>query len=375
MPSSSATSPRWEPREGDAGLGGLPAPGAKPWLLLGRAGRKDGTAGITMSSSSGRRVSIATGLARKSDCGSRGCSLFLCWVCLGRVGRCRGSPCSGHAPHSPRPLLEQHQSPLLLSPRSPSPLCPALVVVRGFGSLVLCWQQPVAVHLLTRAVPAPPGRRFSTVPIHGPQFPCLLPKSKLLRGGSTPVPDAFRASSGASQGALCQPQAVPPPRGGEEGSGAIQPPSRWVAVHRSVCHDGAANAMSLQLEAKAGKGLTERALPDWKVALKREREEHQHLLAESYSAVMDLTKQLQISEKNWNQEKVELLARFKEEQQQAEQQAKDLQNKLNQVWCPQPCACPPASAACSLCLNAPGAQLASKQQRLCVPRGAHARVG
>ncbi|XP_064377465.1 microtubule cross-linking factor 2 isoform X3 [Dromaius novaehollandiae] len=85
-----------------------------------------------------------------------------------------------------------------------------------------------------------------------------------------------------------------------------------------------------QLESKAGKGIAERALPDWKVALKREREEHQHLLAESYSAVMDLTKQLQISEKNWNQEKVELLARFKEEQQQAEQQAKDLQNKINQ---------------------------------------------
>ncbi|XP_049672935.1 protein SOGA1 isoform X3 [Accipiter gentilis] len=85
------------------------------------------------------------------------------------------------------------------------------------------------------------------------------------------------------------------------------------------------------LESKAGKGIAERALPDWKVALKREREEHQHLLAESYSAVMDLTKQLQISEKNWNQEKVELLARFKEEQQQAEQQAKDLQNKINQL--------------------------------------------
>ncbi|XP_068768539.1 microtubule cross-linking factor 2 isoform X2 [Struthio camelus] len=86
-----------------------------------------------------------------------------------------------------------------------------------------------------------------------------------------------------------------------------------------------------QLESKAGKGISERALPDWKVALKREREEHQHLLAESYSAVMDLTKQLQISEKNWNQEKVELLARFKEEQQQAEQQVKDLQNKINQL--------------------------------------------
>ncbi|KFQ98159.1 Protein SOGA1, partial [Opisthocomus hoazin] len=92
-----------------------------------------------------------------------------------------------------------------------------------------------------------------------------------------------------------------------------------------------ATHVSPQLERKAGKGITERALPDWKVALKREREEHQHLLAESYSAVMDLTKQLQISEKNWNQEKVELLARFKEEQQQAEQQAKDLQNKINQL--------------------------------------------
>ncbi|XP_074974948.1 microtubule cross-linking factor 2 isoform X4 [Caretta caretta] len=86
-----------------------------------------------------------------------------------------------------------------------------------------------------------------------------------------------------------------------------------------------------QLESKVGKGVPERAPSDWKVALKREREEHQHLLAESYSAVMDLTKQLQISEKNWNQEKVELLGRFKDEQQQAEQQVKELQNKINQT--------------------------------------------
>ncbi|KAM9121051.1 microtubule cross-linking factor 2 isoform 3-T3 [Pangshura tecta] len=86
-----------------------------------------------------------------------------------------------------------------------------------------------------------------------------------------------------------------------------------------------------QLESKIGKGVAERAPSDWKVALKREREEHQHLLAESYSAVMDLTKQLQINEKNWNQEKLELLDRFKDEQQQAEQQVKDLQNKINQL--------------------------------------------
>ncbi|XP_074148696.1 microtubule cross-linking factor 2 isoform X1 [Sminthopsis crassicaudata] len=86
-----------------------------------------------------------------------------------------------------------------------------------------------------------------------------------------------------------------------------------------------------QLELKPGKGVGERALPDWKAILKREREEHQHLLAESYSAVMDLTKQLQISEKNWDQQKIELLDRFKDEKQQAEQQMKELQNKISQL--------------------------------------------
>nr|XP_033818869.1 protein SOGA1 isoform X2 [Geotrypetes seraphini] len=75
---------------------------------------------------------------------------------------------------------------------------------------------------------------------------------------------------------------------------------------------------------------TERTSPDVMTALKREQEEHQHLLAESYSAVMDLTKQLQINEKNWNQEKMELLNRFKTEQKQAEQQIQELQNKLIQ---------------------------------------------
>ncbi|XP_029467575.1 protein SOGA1 isoform X2 [Rhinatrema bivittatum] len=75
----------------------------------------------------------------------------------------------------------------------------------------------------------------------------------------------------------------------------------------------------------------ERSSPDGKAALKREQEEHQHLLAESYSAVMDLTKQLQINKKNWDQEKIELLDRFKKEQKHAEQQIQELQNKLNQT--------------------------------------------
>lgn len=106
------------------------------------------------------------------------------------------------------------------------------------------------------------------------------------------------------------------------------------------------------MESKGGKGLTERALSDWKAALKREREEHQHLLAESYSAVMDLTKQLQISEKNWDQEKLELLGHFKVEQQAAEQQVRELQNKLNQVGVKQVCLNNRCSLSAALCTRA-----------------------
>ena len=61
---------------------------------------------------------------------------------------------------------------------------------------------------------------------------------------------------------------------------------------------------------------------DLKAALKREREEHQHLLADSYAAVMDLTKQLQIGERNWSRERLELLERFNQEQRLLEAQSK-----------------------------------------------------
>ncbi|XP_073415536.1 microtubule cross-linking factor 2 isoform X2 [Dendrobates tinctorius] len=81
---------------------------------------------------------------------------------------------------------------------------------------------------------------------------------------------------------------------------------------------------------ESGKLGSDRASPDIKAALKREREDHQHLLAESYSAVMDLTKQLQVNEKNWAQEKEEMLTRFQEERKQAEERIKELQSKLKQ---------------------------------------------
>ncbi|XP_047196141.1 protein SOGA1 [Hippoglossus stenolepis] len=83
-----------------------------------------------------------------------------------------------------------------------------------------------------------------------------------------------------------------------------------------------------QLETKAGKAAVLTCTdsmdpPDLKVALKREREEHQHLLAESYAAVMDLTKQLQIGDRNWGREKLELLERFSQERAQWEQRLRE----------------------------------------------------
>ncbi|XP_028849586.1 protein SOGA1 isoform X2 [Denticeps clupeoides] len=88
-----------------------------------------------------------------------------------------------------------------------------------------------------------------------------------------------------------------------------------------------------QLEGKAGKTSlsgVEKDPPDLKGALKREREEHQHLLADSYAAVMDLTKQLQIGERNWNHEKLELLEHFNQERSQWEQRLREIPSKGTQ---------------------------------------------
>lgn len=99
-------------------------------------------------------------------------------------------------------------------------------------------------------------------------------------------------------------------------------------------HHGFISPYSFQLEGKAGKTSaagTDVDPPDLKVALKRECEEHQHLLADSYAAVMDLTKQLQISERNWSREKLELLEHFNQERSQWEQRLHDAQSKGTQV--------------------------------------------
>lgn len=68
-----------------------------------------------------------------------------------------------------------------------------------------------------------------------------------------------------------------------------------------------------------------------KGALKKEREVHQKLLADSHSLVMDLRWQIHHSEKNWNREKVELLDRLDRDRQEWERQKKELLWRIEQV--------------------------------------------
>lgn len=146
-----------------------------------------------------------------------------------------------------------------------------------------------------------------------------------------------------------------------------------LSVWNSVHHHGYDLSAVAQLETKTGKAAATLSASeavesaDLKVALKREREEHQHLLAESYAAVMDLTKQvacsvnvitggsesriwccqhsavcatpsdvylssqLQIGERNWGREKLELLERFSQERAQWEQRLREATSQQGMV--------------------------------------------
>nr|XP_044999839.1 microtubule cross-linking factor 1 isoform X3 [Jaculus jaculus] len=87
-----------------------------------------------------------------------------------------------------------------------------------------------------------------------------------------------------------------------------------------------------QLEEKTEKSLGELdSTAEGKGALKKEREVHQKLLADSHSLVMDLRWQMHHSEKNWNREKVELLERLDRERQEWEQQRKELLWRVEQL--------------------------------------------
>lgn len=65
--------------------------------------------------------------------------------------------------------------------------------------------------------------------------------------------------------------------------------------------------------------------------LRREREAHQQLLADSHGLVMDLRWQMHHSEKNWRREKVELLERLDHERHKWEQQQQELAWRVEQV--------------------------------------------
>ncbi|XP_073878976.1 microtubule cross-linking factor 1 isoform X19 [Macaca fascicularis] len=86
-----------------------------------------------------------------------------------------------------------------------------------------------------------------------------------------------------------------------------------------------------QLEEKTENKLGELgSSAESKGALKKEREVHQKLLADSHSLVMDLRWQIHHSEKNWNREKVELLDRLDRDRQEWERQKKELLWRIEQ---------------------------------------------
>ncbi|XP_055466131.1 microtubule cross-linking factor 1 isoform X4 [Psammomys obesus] len=80
-----------------------------------------------------------------------------------------------------------------------------------------------------------------------------------------------------------------------------------------------------QLEEKTEKGLGELdSSAKGNGALRKEREAHQKLLADSHGLVMDLRWQIHLREKNWNREKVELLERLDSERQEWGRQKEEL---------------------------------------------------
>ncbi|XP_034339560.1 microtubule cross-linking factor 1 isoform X10 [Arvicanthis niloticus] len=87
-----------------------------------------------------------------------------------------------------------------------------------------------------------------------------------------------------------------------------------------------------QLEEKTEKSLGELdSSAEGKGALKKEREVHQKLLADSHGLVMDLRWQIHHREKNWNREKVELLERLDSERQEWGRQKEELLWRVEQL--------------------------------------------
>ncbi|XP_038655711.1 protein SOGA3a isoform X6 [Scyliorhinus canicula] len=86
-----------------------------------------------------------------------------------------------------------------------------------------------------------------------------------------------------------------------------------------------------QLELKASKQRIEKTPQEASETFGKEREEQKQLLANIHSAAMDLRKQLEINERNWGREKMELLEQFDNERKEWESQLKDMQRKIEQA--------------------------------------------
>ncbi|CAJ1061524.1 uncharacterized protein LOC117823221 isoform X2 [Xyrichtys novacula] len=67
--------------------------------------------------------------------------------------------------------------------------------------------------------------------------------------------------------------------------------------------------------------------------LRREREEQRRLLADTHSTAMDLRCRLEHNERDWSREKAELLERFDVERREWESQLKDMQRKIEELYC------------------------------------------
>ncbi|KAK1894944.1 Microtubule cross-linking factor 1 [Dissostichus eleginoides] len=96
-----------------------------------------------------------------------------------------------------------------------------------------------------------------------------------------------------------------------------------------------------QLEAREGAGLVSggvqsvQVLDLWRhgVLESSRREEQRRLLADTHSAAMDLRCRLEHNERDWVREKAELLERFDLERREWECQLKDMQRKIEELYC------------------------------------------
>ncbi|KAM3928789.1 microtubule cross-linking factor 1 isoform 2-T2 [Leptodactylus fuscus] len=86
-----------------------------------------------------------------------------------------------------------------------------------------------------------------------------------------------------------------------------------------------------QFETRKPRAAGDLSPTEKKASFSHERDEYKKLLAESHRLVMDLRRQVQQSDKNWNRERTEILDRVDRERQEWEQQRKELLRRIEQL--------------------------------------------